>query len=210
MWFFVCIFWISENLSRVVVCIVFWPSYCVYVFNFPSIQFFNGCSTCRHLYEMDHKPNHLNRSPCFWMSNPTYLGQRPRCEYMESFLGDKGCLCWCGWDCEKVMFTSFIVYSYRIKIKVSCATTHGWVTIYLSVQLFICIRNLSIFSNAIKIYTFPPTKSHLKTFELHNFLCVKIFKHSNYMTCDISVPTLGSNIWKLLVFYEKKSYFMGI
>jgi hypothetical protein len=27
---------------------------------------------------------------------------------------------------------------------------------------------------------------------------------------DINVPTLSSNIWKLLVFYEKKSYFMGI
>jgi hypothetical protein len=30
------------------------------------------------------------------------------------------------------------------------------------------------------------------------------------MTCGIIVPTLGSNIWKLFVFYEKKSYFMGI
>jgi hypothetical protein len=47
-------------------------------------------------------------------------------------------------------------------------------------------------------------------YELHKFLCVKIFKHSNYMTCDISVPTFGSNIWNLLVFYENKSFFMGI
>ncbi len=29
------------------------------------------------------------------------------------------------------------------------------------------------------------------------------------MTCGIIVPTLGSNIWKLLVFYKKKSYYMG-
>jgi hypothetical protein len=28
------------------------------------------------------------------------------------------------------------------------------------------------------------------------------------MTCGINVPTLGSNIWKLLVFYEKSSYLM--
>jgi hypothetical protein len=38
---------------------------------------------------------------------------------------------------------------------------------------------------------------------LQNFLCVKIFKHSNPMTCDIIVPTLGLNISKLLMFYEK-------
>jgi hypothetical protein len=30
------------------------------------------------------------------------------------------------------------------------------------------------------------------------------------MTCDINVPTLGSNIRRLLVFYENKPLFMGI
>jgi len=30
------------------------------------------------------------------------------------------------------------------------------------------------------------------------------------MTHGIIVPILGSNIWKLLVFYEKKSHFMDI
>jgi hypothetical protein len=34
--------------------------------------------------------------------------------------------------------------------------------------------------------------------------CVKIFKHSN-PTCDIIVPTLGLNISKLLLFYEKNN-----
>jgi len=30
------------------------------------------------------------------------------------------------------------------------------------------------------------------------------------MTCGIIAPTLGSNIWKLLVFYEKKTYLLDI
>jgi hypothetical protein len=78
----------------------------------------------------------------------------------------------------------------------------------LSVIFLMWYCNLSIFSNAKK-------KLHISinlstSYKLHNFLCVKIFKHSNHMTCGINVHTLGSNIWQILVFYENKSYFIGI
>ncbi len=73
-----------------------------------------------------------------------------------------------------------------------------WVSICLSVQFLIWYWSILAFSNARKTL-------HIST-NLVIFLCVKIFKHSNHMT----IYRLWVQIYEILIFYEKKAYFMGI
>lgn len=60
-----------------------------------------------------------------------------------------------------------------------------------------------------KLFKYFHQPSHLNIQSVIS-MCQIFFKHSNYVTCDIILPTLGLNISKFLIFNENKSYFIDI